>query len=381
MARKVKKSVLDSMPYLKDNSEEEKKERKAKQSVLDSMPYLEKTRDDDIAPIRQTSGGNKDSWFKSGGFSDGVDGVGDFFGDLGETIGGTAADFGIGMVKGAGRMVEGLVDLGMYGVAKAAEVIGEDEFARKTKKAARYSAVDEWTEDAQNHVDKYSILGNKADAVSEGLGQIGAIILTGGVAGAAGLGGAGVAAVTTGATGLSTMGTNMGEAYDNHASDKEAFWYGLSTGAIEAGTELLFGGLGKGVKALGISRGIGGLDDIFAKKLSSKIVGSIANESVQKALGNTLEYAVKSSGEGVEEVLSGLGSAVMKNLTYAKDEDLKKLIEDENLLEQFVVGAITSSIAQGGDLVKANKSGTDLVTGHTSSDEKVINKVDRKSVV
>lgn len=325
----------------------------------------------DIAPV----GGKKDSWFKSGGFSDGVDGVGDFFGDLGETALGTAADLGIGVVKGAGRMVEGLVDLGTYGVAKAADALGEDEFAEKARKTARYSATDEWTKGATDFVDQYSILGNKADMVSEGLGQVAAVILTGGAAGAAGLGGAGVAAVTTGVTGLSAMGTNMGAAYDSGATDKDAFLYGLSTGAIEAGTELLFGGLGKGVKALGISRGIGGLDDIFAKKLAGKIAGSLTNESVQKALGNTIEYAVKSSGEGVEEVLSGLGSAVMKKLTYEDDESLLKLIEDENLLEQFVVGAVTSSIAQGGDFIKATKSGTDLVTGQTAADEKVVSKV------
>lgn len=347
-----------------------------KEMGADSHPvqYAPSIYDDDIAPVAQ-KGGNKDSIFKSGGFSDGVDSVGDFFGDLGETILGTTADLGIGMVKGAGRMVEGLVDLGTYGVAKVADALGADDFARKAKETAKYSATDEWTKDAQNFVDQYSVLGNKADMVSEGLGQVGAIILTGGAAGAAGLGSAGVAALTTGVTGLSSMGTNMGQAYDSGATDKDAFLYGLGTGAIEAGTELLFGGLGKTVKALGISRGIGGLDDIFAKKLSSKIVGSLTNESVQKALGNTVEYAVKSSGEGLEEVLSGLGSAVMKKLTYEDDESLQKLIEDENLLEQFVVGAVTSSIVQGGDLVKATKSGTDFVTGQTAADEKVVSKV------
>ena len=349
-------------------NQEEEDERK-RQAYLSSMRS-----NDDIAPVRE-KGGNKDSIFKSGGFSDGVDGVGDFFGDLGETILGTTADLGIGMVKGVGRMAEGLVDLGTYGVAKAADALGADEFAEKARKTARYSATDEWTKDAQNFVDQYSVLGNKADMVSEGLGQVAAVILTGGAAGAAGLGSAGVAAVTTGVTGLSAMGTNMGEAYDSGATDKDAFLYGLGTGAIEAGTELLFGGLGKGVKALGISRGIGGLDDIFAKKLSSKIVGSLTNESVQKALGNTVEYAVKSSGEGFEEVLSGVGSAVMKKLTYEDDESLKKLIADENLLEQFVVGAVTSSIAQGGDFIKSTKRGTDLVTGQTAADEKVVSKV------
>lgn len=347
----------------KKQAEEDEKKRQAYLASRHSD-------DDDIAPV----GGSKDSWFKSGGFSDGVDGVGDFFGDLGETVLGTAGDIGFGMVKGAGRMVEGLVDLGTYGVAKVGDWLGEDEFAEKARDVARYNAVDEWISPIQEFGDRNSILGNKADMVSEGLGQVGAIILTGGAGAAAGLGGVGVTALTTGLTGLSGMGSGIGEAYEGDATDEEAFWYGLGTGAWEAATELLSGGLGKSVKALGLSRGIGGLDDIFAKKLSSAITKSIGNKSVQNALGNTLEYAVKAGGEGLEEVLSGAGSAVMKWLTYEDDETLGKLIEDENLLDQFVVGAITSSIAQGADYVKANASGRDFVTGYTSNEQAVIDK-------
>ena len=351
----------------KKQEEEDEKKRQAYLSRNNS-----RSNDEDIAPV----GGNKDSWFKSGGFSDGVDGVGDFFGDLGQTVGGTVGDLGLGILKGAGRLVEGVVDLGTYGVAGVADLIGQDDFAAKAKKAAQYSAVDDWApiKTATDFVDRYSVLGDKADMVSEGLGQVGAIILTGGVAAGAGLGTGGVAAVTTGVTGLSGMGSGMGSAYGSGASDKDAFVYGLGSGAIEAGTELLFGGLGKGVKALGVTRGIGGLDDIFAKKLSSAMTRAIANESVQRVAGNTIEAAIKAGGEGAEEVLSGLGSAVMKKLTYEDDETLGKLIADENLLEQFVVGAITSSIAQGTDFVKANKSGRDYVTGYTSSEQAVIDK-------
>lgn len=349
---------------------------------------------DDIAPLPSTAtryselaptvvapaGGEKDSWFKTGGFSDGVDGVGDFFGDLGETVAGTVGDLSLGMVKGVGRTVEGIVDLGTYAVGGVGGLLGFDDFKEKAKKVAQYNATDEWTKPATDFLDQYSVLGNKADMVSEGLGQVATILLTAGVGAAAGLGSAGVTALTTGVTGLSSMGTGIGNAYSEDANDTEAFLYGLGAGAIEAGTELLSGGLGKAVKALGISRGIGGLDDIFAKKLSSTIVKSISNESVQKILGNTIEAGVKAGGEGLEEVLSGLGSAVMKWLTYEKDEDIKKLIEDEDLLEQFVVGAITSSIAQGADYVKANKSGRDFVTGYTNSEQAVIDKEVEKRV-
>lgn len=382
MARKLKQSVIDSIPHLRESLEEEENKesgkRRLKQSVYDEMPYLSGEIDADVAPL----GGNRNSIFKSGGFSDGVTGVGDFFGDLGQTVAGTAGDLGLGILKGAGRLVEGVVDLGTYGVAGVADLIGKDEFAAKAKETARYSFVDDFApiKTATDFVDRYSVLGDKADMVAEGLGQVGGIILTGGLGAAAGLGTGGVAALTTGITGLSSMGTGMGSAYEAGADDKDAFVYGLGAGAIEAGTELLFGGLGKGVKALGVSRGIGGLDDMFAKKLSSSITRAISNETVQKVAGNTIEAAVKAGGEGAEEVLSGIGSAVMKKLTYEDDESLGKLIEDENLLEQFVVGAITSSIAQGADFVKATSSGRDFVTGYTDNEQAVIDKVVEKRV-
>lgn len=341
--------------------------------------------DDDIAPVK---GGDKDSWFKSGGFSDGVDGVGDFFGDLGQTILGTLGDVGLGLVRGVGGLAEGIVDLGMYAAAGVSDLVGEDDLAKTIKKVASDNLVDEVTQGAVDYVDQYSIIGNKADNVTKGLGQVAGIILTGGTAGAAGLGAGGVAAVTTATTGLSSMGTNMGEAYKMGATDDQAFMYGLSTGAIEASTELLFGGLGKGVKALGVSRGIGGLDDMFAKKLSSSIVKNLSNESVQKVLGNTIEYAVKSGGEGFEEVLSAIGTAHMKNLTGLSDKEIGELIKDENLLEQFVVGTLTSAVAQSGyvpgmtsgSLREANITGRDFVTGYTQSEQAVIDKEVEKRV-
>ncbi len=318
----------------------------------------------------KTQGGNKDSWFKGGAFADGYD-----VGDGVKTVLGTIGDIGIGALKGVGRMAEGLVDLGTYGVAGVADLLGADEFAKKAKDVAIYSATDEWTKGMTDYVDKYSVLGNKADSISEGLGQVAAIIGTAGLASAAGLGSVGASALTTGAMGLSSMGTNMGEAYESGATDGEAFTYGLTSGAIEAGTELLFGGLGKGVQALGISRGIGGLDDIFAKKLASKAASAFTNEGVQRLVGNTIEFGVKSAGEGVEEVLAGYGSALMKNLTYMDDKKLSEIVADENLLEQFVVGTLVSSIVQSPSYVNANRTGTDFVTGQTYSQEKVIDAI------
>ncbi len=327
--------------------------------------------DDDIAPVK---GGNKNSIFKSGGFSDGVDGVGDFFGDLGQTVGGTVGDLGLGILKGAGRLVEGVVDLGTYGVAGVADLFGADKFAEKTKKVAQYSATDEWTKGATDYLDQYSVLGNKADAVGEGLGQVGAIILTGGL----GATPAAASAITTGVTFASGMGSGMGDAYAMGASDGKAAAYGATVGSIEAVSEMIFGGLGKGFKALGVSKGLTSIDDVFAKKLSNAAAKFITSEAGQKVVGNTLEYAVKSGAEGLEEVISGFGSAIAKDAYLMNGEDEKafgEILKDENLLEQFVVGSIVSGIAQGGDFISSTKNGRDFVSGLSKNEQTVVDKV------
>lgn len=319
-------------------------------------------------------GGNKDSWFKSGGFSDGVDGFWDFLGDLGETTLGTAGDLVLSVGKGIGKLAEGIVDLGTYGVAGVADLFGADEAAKDIKKFAQKGLVDDATQGISDYVDQYSVLGNKADMISEGLGQVGGIILTGGAASAGGLGALGTTVLTTGVTGLSGMGSGMSEAYLSGATDEEAVTYGLIAGTAEAATELLFGGLGKASKAIGIGKSAVPIDDLLAKKVTSGFTNQIAK--------NMVEYGIKAGAEGTEEVLSGIVQAVGKNATYMSEKELGEILEDENLLEQFIVGTVTSGIAQSGyipgmkngSLREANKAGKDFITGYTESDQTVIDK-------
>ena len=365
---------LKSSDFWSVLSEENRQKLSSSGTTIDA-PMRTVMSDDDIAPVK---GGNKDSIFKSGGFSDGVDGVGDFFGDLGQTVLGTTADLGIGILKGAGRLVEGVADLGTYGVAGVADLFGADEFAEKTKKVARYNATDEWTKGATDYVDQYSVLGNKADMVSEGIGQVASIIATGGLGAAGGLSSAGATALTTGLTFASGMGSGMNEAYESGASDGKAFAYGVTSGTVEAISELIFGGLGKGVKALGVSKGLTSIDDVVAKKISNAAAKYITSEAGQKVVGNTLEYAVKSGAEGLEEVISGFGSAIAKDVYLMNGKDEKAFLEilkDEKLLEQFVVGSIVSGIAQGGDFIKSTKNGRDFVSGLSNNEQTVVDKV------
>jgi len=326
---------------------------------------------EDIAPIK-TRGAKEDEgfdFFQKGTFEDGYQAW-----DVSKAILGTAGDATVGVVKGASKLVEGILDAGRYGVAGIADVTGHDDYANKLRVKAKENAIDNAFKKTDSYLDRYSLLGRTSDAVAEGIGQVGTIILTGGLAGAAGLGVAGTTAVTTGAMGVSSMGSGMSEAYESGATDEEAAVYGLIKGVVDAGSEMIFGGLGKTVKALGLSKGLSSLDDVFAQKLASKITNHVAK--------NFVEFGVKASAEGVEEVLAGIGSAVGKKLTYMDEKKLSELVKDENLMEQFVVGAVTSGISQsglvpgmkGGSLKESIETGRDFVSGLSENEQKVAEK-------
>lgn len=329
-----------------------------------------KKKNNDIAPIRSDVGlfQRADNWNDVDNFWEGV-------GAFGETTLASAADLGVNVAKGAGRLVEGVTDLFGHGIAGLADLLGFDEWSDEFRGYVNESWVDNLASPADEFLDEYSIFGQTGDAIGEGIGQVAAVIVTGGALGAAGLGTAGISAATTGIMGASSMGSGMSEAYNAGATDKEALFYGIMKGAIDAGSELLFGGLGKTVNALGISRGLSSLDDIVAKKLSS----GISNQFFK----NVVQWGVKSSAEGLEEVLAGIGTIAAKKLTYMSDEELGKLIKDENLFQQFIVGAVSAGVTQSGlipgmkkgSLVETTKKGQDFVSGLTASEQKVADKL------
>ena len=346
-------------------------QKNMKYSSLDIAPVLGGT------PIKSSSakdstvsvkGAKEDTWFQAGAFDDGYQ-----FGDVTKSVGSTVADAGLGITKGALKLVEGVGDLLLYGAGEAAGLFDKDA-EDLLKEAGRIGTIDKIFAGADNAVDKASFLGKRMEAVEEGLGQVAGIILTGGLGAAGGLSAAGTTALTTGVTFASSMGSGIGEAYEGGATDGEAWGYGALSGTIEAGTELIFGGLGKAVNAVGLSKGISSLDDAFAKKLSSKISSQFWK--------NATEFGVKAGAEGAEEVLAGIGSAIAKDITYMSEKDLGELIADENLLDQFIVGAVTSGIAQSGivpgmkkgSLIESVRTGRDLITGFTANEQKVVDK-------
>ena len=305
----------------------------------------------------------EDKWFSKGSFDDGYQ-----FGDITKSILGTTGDVLTGAAHGIGSTIEGVGDLLTYGVAGVADLFGADEFADFARKETSKDDMGEFFDKPEKFLDKHSVLGEKSDSISQALGQVGLLVASGGAASS----GSVATAITSGLTFSSSMGSGMSEAYQSGATDEEATLYGAIKGTGDAVTELLFGGLGKGANALGLSRGISSIDDALASKVSSKISNQIAK--------NITQWGIKAGAEGTEEVLAGVVSAAGKKLTYMSEEDMSKLLEDEQLLDQFIMGAVTSGVAQSGivpgmkqgSLIESTKAGKDFVTGYTQNEQNVI---------
>lgn len=317
-------------------------------------------------------GNNTNTWLKEPEMFTDNDGV--KFTDALLAIVGTVGDVGVHALKGATGFIEGAGDLLTYAASGVTDFIGADDASKTLKDIAQFDAAGSIFDPLAKEIDPYSVLGDKSDSISEGLGQVGTMIATGGASAAAGLGKGGVSALTTGLNFASAAGSGMNEAYKDGASDKDAFMYGIINGAGEAGSELLFGGLSKASKSLGIGTGLLNVDDALAKK-----VGSVFSKQWQK---NLAELGVKAGAEGTEELLSGVVSAFGKSVTYMSDEEFSTILENEDLLDQFISGAIVSGIAQSGyvpgmksgSLREANKTGRDLVTGLSINEQKVVDK-------
>ena len=312
-------------------------------------------------------------WLQKGALSNFDDGYD--FGDITKTILGgtlgTAADIGVGAVKGLSNIGEGFADLFIYGSAGVSDLFGKDDYADRLRKRASENTVDEWFAPVENVVNKQSFIGDKGDMITQGLGYVGGILATGGLGAAAGLGATGTTALTSGLIGLSAMGSGMSEAYQGGATDDEALKYGIISGVAEAGTELIFGGLGKAVNAVGLSKGLTSLDDALAKKISSKLTTQLSK--------NLAEYTVKAGAEGLEEVIAGFISSIGKEMTYMSEQDWLDTLKDEKLLDQFIIGTVTSAVAQAPGLVKTTKAGRDYITNRTQAEQQIIDQeVDKR---
>ena len=335
---------------------------------------------------------------KNNAFSDGYQ-----FGDVTKTLFATVDDVGTNLVKGAQTISEGALDLLSYGTANALDFMGKEETANKVKDFAKKNLVEEynlddmtWTNanlitglanrvmglkdlysgeaktlkdyynatfglsDSYNEFihdtkEKNSLAGDKTDAVAQGLGYYGGMVALQSV---------GVPWQVT--AGVTSLGSGLSEAYNEGASDKDAWIYAGVSSIAEIGSEYLFSGLGK-------LKGTGALDDAVAGNLTKSIKNSI--------LKNVAQYGIKSAGEGVEEIASGMASNIAKRLTYMKDDEKTALQNafdggkdylQSDAWNDFVTGTLVSAISGGNEVIKANKSGRNYMTGLTTNESKVV---------
>ena len=347
--------LRDKIPNINSNTEMSTYQKQVK-TLRDD---LHKTPIQSTTPQVKDDPRTKTSIFKSGLFEDGWQ-----FGDLTKTILGTTGDIALDVTKGIAGIGEGLTKAARYGIAAIADTFGASEYADDVRKHAEMDVINTILDPLDNYVEQASVLGDTVDGIVQSLGYMGGILATGGLGAAAGLGTGAVTALTTGTTFASSFGNNAAEAYKEGATNDEAMKYGLISGLAEAGTELLFGGMGKLVNAKGLSTGITSVDDIIASKVSNVFKSQLGK--------NLSQFTVKAGAEGIEEVLSGMIQGMGQYITYKTKEDgytLDQIMQDQRLLEQFISGAIVSGIFQTPSLIQSTRSGRDFVTGLTKTEE------------
>lgn len=286
------------------------------------------------------------TWFsKSKAFEDGWD-----FGDGIKTALGTVGDLGINILAGITSLGEGIADTIYYTIGDVADLLGNEEYAELSRERAQLKVFDTLLEAPTSYLDDYSVFGEKIDDISKGVGQVAGVVaaayLTKGASLKMGLSPTTAATasniVSHTAIGSSAYGNARTEAYEAGATDTQSAIYGTINAAGEIISEMMFAGLSKGtsktLKVFGIDKSLLPIDDALVKSVQDKLKSDVTK--------NLAEIAIRSGFEGVEEVSSGLISAIGKKLTYMSKEDLVQLIKDEKLWEQFYMGALTSAVTQ-----------------------------------
>ena len=378
------------MPFF-NLSELSEKERKKYLQGLDDTAYNnslqvreeeQKTLNENInlptkEDFEKQSGANN-SIFQSGAFSDGYQ-----FGDVSKSIGATALSTFNNMIKGVAKLGEGISDWTSNRIADIVEATGDKDNANRIRKNVLQNDTDNniVTKTIKDVTDKDTLLGEKGQNFVQQLSRTGFQAAIG--AGAGVLGTAAATAATTGTTFISSSGSGEVEAlneqynkaikdgynsgieeYLNSEEGKKARGksaiYGHLVGAIEAGTEAMFAGLGKWTDAIGYGKSGLGLDDKIAKSLSNKVSSTLAK--------NLIQYGVKAGGESVEELVGGIGQAIAQKLTYKQDEGLGQLIKDQNIPEAMLSAFVSSAIMQAPGMYSTTKNGQDFMTGLNKTD-------------
>lgn len=326
----------------KENDEQGKKEQEQKYNIVGGLKLSKNS--------KNAQSENK-PWYKdivkgSNLFADGYD-----FGDITKTTLSTTANVGANLLKGVANIGAAAGKLIVGGTATVADALGYNDYADRLKYniANRTNPVVDLFQKASDATKDNSVLGSTSRDVMEGTGYY---------AGMLALQSVGVPWQAT--SGVTSVGNELPEAYAQGASNAQAWLSaGISAGA-EIGSEYVFGG----IKLPGTG------------KTTETILNKATNKIENKALKYITQAGVNILGEGAEEVISGIGSAIGKQLTYMNDKELNEIYTNEDKLQDFVMGALVSAVTIGANPTTYQniKTGRSLINGLTvEEDEKLAN--------
>ncbi len=262
---------------------------------------------------------------------------------------GTALDVGGQVLEGAGRGVEGIVDglstIGTVVRLNALDALtGLDTYGSFRRNFIERDFTGEAAEAVAGGIDKTlgfdprrasiqdgSWLGQQARAVEQGFGNmlpsVAISVATMGVVNPAVTKG-----ITLAATGVSAGGQAVQEAYRDGAGDLSGFGYGVATGAVEAGTEKLFGGV---------------TSALVGKGWFDEVVPSVASKGLLRIGKNMAEEGLE---EGISEMASPALQAIYKGseaLEAYKDPEHYKAVGESTLVGGFTALAYSGSVGYG----------------------------------
>ena len=268
----------------------------------------------------------RNDWINTGAFDEGLTP-----GNILRAAVNTKRDYLNQFSKGAYGTGESAVDLA-FNVASGFT----DE---KTAKKIRELTTRDFTGEMYNNdkdIDKNSLLGTYLQNVSQAEGNLAAQIA---------LKEAGVPWQLTAFA--SSAGSEMNNAFSNNASYGQALMSGIISGAVEIGTEYIGGGSNK----------VLGMTSLGSKTLE-KLGGKISNKLISKLA----KLGIDAGGEGFEEILSGIGNSIGQRLTYMDEGNLKKLLDNDIDLDEFLNNTI-SNVSEGiGKYLKTDAK-QDLIVG------------------
>ena len=142
--------------------------------------------------------------------------------------------------------------------------------------------------------------------------------------------------------GVSAGGQGAQQAYQETADLEKATLYGMATGGLEAGTELLFGGLaglGKGVADTAVGKAVKKAASALGDSKAGKVISGFANSPVVKAVADSL-------GEGVEEVIATYLDPFLQRVIYNPNAQNATA---EELLQSGLMGMLVGGVFQVGN--------------------------------